>query len=252
MKSRNLALLPVALVTSAVLVGGCTSTDTGDTADTTTTPSSDAPTTAASDEPIDLTQVDVAAPLERGRYAMPFLAVDSPMRAIVNVPEGYFAWPGGRVIDSGDGDAAFWGRVTKGDTDPCLGGKKVGVGTSVRDLAAALVAQRHMSTSRPVPVTVGGYHGLYVKTVAPSILDRCQHKNILLSTAGGTWLQSGEHHDRSGPCLSCLPGATFRIWILNVRGQRVVAGTRTYPHTADPDGLVGVIESAEFTSVDEP
>jgi hypothetical protein len=90
-----------------------------------------------------------------------------------------------------------------------------------------------------VPVTVGGYHGLYVRSVAPSSLDRCRRDSVLLYTAGGPWLQSD------------LPGTTFRAWILNVRGQRVVAGTRTYPGTADPDALTAMIESAQFTSVDE-
>jgi hypothetical protein len=99
-----------------------------------------------------------------------------------------------------------------------------------------------MSTSRPVPVNVGGYSGLYLKSTAPANLDQCRDKSVLIYTAGGgsTWLQND------------VPGGIFRMWILDVDGQRVVAGTRTLAGTPDTDGLNHLIETAEFTSVDEP
>ena len=103
---------------------------------------------------------------------------------------------------------AFWGRVTQVDADPCLGNKHVSAGTSVHDLAAALVAQRHMTISQPVPVTVGDYHGLYLKLVAPANLDKCHGGSVTIYTAGGPWLQWD------------VPGATFNEWILNVHGTR--------------------------------
>jgi hypothetical protein len=48
-----------------------------------------------------------------------------------------------------------------------------------------------------------------------------------------------------------VPSATFREWILNVHGQRVVGGTRSGPDAADSAELVSMVESAEFTEADQ-
>jgi hypothetical protein len=234
-------LLPVALVAIAGLVGACSSTGsdaTPSTADTTTSQASAPPATTSSDEPIDIMQIAEGTSLEPGRYSVGLLFDDGPTRAIVDVPEGYRA--GGPVIGSDDGDIAFWGKVTKVDTDPCLGGKHVGAGTSVHDLAAKLVAQRHMTSSKPVPVTIGGYHGVYLKLTAPADLDRCRAGNVTILSGGGEWLQWD------------VPNATFHEWILNVRGTRVVGGARIGPDAVDPDELIHMVESAEFTGADTP
>jgi len=234
-----LTLWPVALTAVAVLVGACTSTDaTTNNVDKTTAPSSDTRTTPPPHEPIDLMQIPEGTPLEPAKYTLRLLADEGSTRAIVDVPEGYAGH--GSVIGSDDGDMAFWGKVTQVDTDPCLGGKHVGAGTSVHDLASLLVAQRHMKTTRPVPVTIGGYHGLYLKLTAPADIDRCRGGSVTIFTAGATWLQLD------------LPSATFREWILNVHGQRVVGGTRSGPDAADSAELVGMVETAEFTTAGQP
>ena len=114
-------------------------------------------------------------------------------------------WP---VIGSDDGDMAFWGKVTQVDTDPCLGGKHVGAGTSVHDLAAA--------PGRPAAhedlATRAGDHRRLPRALPEA--DRARRHRSLptrerhhLTPAGGTWLQSD------------VPNATFHEWILNVRRQ---------------------------------
>jgi len=189
--------------------------------------------------PTNLIQVPDGTPLEPGKYSMVFLHDDGPSRAIVDVPEGYVPSFGGTVIGSDNADMAFWGNVTQVDTDPCLGGKHISAGTSVHDLAAALVAQRHMNTSQPVPVTIGGYHGVYLKTTAPVHIDRCRRGgSVTILASGGSWLEWN------------VPSATFREWILNVHGQRVVGGTRSVPDAAEEAQLVDMVESAEFTVAD--
>jgi hypothetical protein len=235
---------PVALAAVAVLVGACTSTDattssarTTTTTDT-TTKSSAAPTTSSPDEPIDLMQIPEDTPLEPGTYSMPFVTGDATMRAIVDVPEGYVGH--GSVIGSDDGDMAFWGKVTQVDTDPCGGGRHIAAGTTVHDLAALLVAQRHMKTSQPVSVTIGGYHGVHVTLTAPADLDHCRGGSVTILTAGGTWLQDD------------VPNGIFHEWILNVRGTRVVGGARISPDAANPAELIAMVESAEFTGADQP
>lgn len=237
---RTAAAASAALVALATVVA-CTSDDatTNSNADgTTAAQSSDPPTTPSSDEPIDLEPFPEGTPLEPGTYSMDLLFDDGPTRAIVDVPEGYLTPFGGSIIGSDRGDMAFWGKVTQVDTDPCGGGKHISAGMSVHDLAAALVAQRHMKTSRPVPVTIGGYHGVYLKTSAPADVDRCRGGTVTIDGTGGTWLQLD------------VPSATFRFWILNVNGQRVAGGTRSGPDPADSAELAAMVESAEFTVAD--
>lgn len=243
MSHRHPLPLWAAAVASIVLVGACTSTDaTTATADPSTsqstTPSSEPPTTPSADEPIDLMQLPEDTDLEPGTYSVGFLYDDGPARAVVDVPEGYVG--GGPVIGSDDGDIAFWGSVTQVDTDPCLGGRHVRAGSSVHDLASALVAQRHMKISTPVPVTVGGFHGVYLRSTGPSDVRRCRGGSVTIYTAGGTWLQAD------------VPNTTFHAWILNVRGTRVVGGARIYPHAANEAELVHMVESAEFPVADRP
>ncbi len=234
-----LTLWPVALAAIAVLGGACTGTnDTTNTVDKTAAPSSDSPTVPSSAAAIDLTSIPEGTSLEPGTYSVGLLFDDGPTRAIVDVPEGYVGH--GLVIGSDDGDIAFWGTVTRVDTDPCLGGKLVGAGTSVHDLAALLVAQRHMTTSQRVPVTIGGYHGVYLKSTAPADLDRCRGGNVTIFAAGDTWLRSD------------APNGTFHEWILNVRGTRVVGGARIGPDAANPAELIHMVESAKFAGVDQP
>lgn len=241
-RNHSAAFLPVAVATAALL-GACSSNDGGTTAASTSATPSSSP---ASHQPIDLAHVPEGTTLEAGKYLVPYLTGDGdrdpaegPMRAVVDVPGDYIG--GGTVIQSasGNGDAAFWGKVTRVATDACLGGSRP-VGPSVKDLATALADQRHMTATRPVPVTVGGYHGLYVKTTAPAHLERCRDKGVRILTGGGFWLSLD------------VPRATFREWILDVNGQRVVAATRGDGSLTDADSLNRMVESAEFTSVDRP
>jgi hypothetical protein len=238
MTRRTAAAASAALAALACL---CACTDSDASADdvSTTTPSSTPSSaqttgpTAATDDPIDLMQVAEDTPLKGGSYAIGLLHDDGPDRAIVEVPAGYVG--GGPVIGADEGDAAFWGKVDTVDTDPCLGGKHVDAGTSVHDLATMLASQRNMQTTKPVPVAVGGYHGVYLKSTAPADIDRCRQGSVTLYTAdGGTWLQDD------------VAGGVFHTWILNVDGRRIVGGVRVFPNSDEAEGLMSVIESATF------
>ena len=231
---RRAAAVAVALAALAGVTASSGDDSAANADDPTTVPSSDRST--SSDQPIDITRIPEDTLLEPGTYSMPFLHGNSATRAIVEVPEGYTNHRA--VIGSGDGDLAFWGKVTQVDTDPCLGGKHVGAGTSVQDLVSLLVAQRHMKTSHPVPVTIGGYHGVYLKSTVPAEVVRCHGGVVTIYTAGGTWLQQDAPH------------AIFQMWILNVHGQRVVGGTRILPHAAHGAELSRIVTSAEFAVAD--
>lgn len=234
---------PVALAATAVLVGACTgtdaNTDTPDkTADKTAAQPSDSPTAPSSHAAIDIMQIPEGTSLDPGAYSVGLLLDDGPTRAVVHVPEGYHG--GGPVIGADDGDVAFWGRVTRVHTDPCLVGKKVGAGTTVHDLAARLTALRHMKVSQPEPVTIGGYHGVHLALTAPADLDRCRRGSVTILTGGDAWLQWD------------VPNATFHEWILDVRGTRVVGGVRISPGAVHTAELAGMVESALFTGIDQP
>jgi hypothetical protein len=234
-KVRRRAAGVAAALAALAGVTACTSAGSATNAGQPAPTRSSDPLTGAAHEPIDITRIPGDAPLEPGRYSMPFVSGDGATRAVVEVPDGYtnhFA-----VIGSDDGDLAFWGRVTRVDTDPCLGGRRVGAGRSVHDLASLLVAQRHMKTSRPVPVTIDGYHGVYLQSTVPAAVHRCRGGVVTMYTDGGTWLQQD------------VPGALFQAWILNVRGQRVVGGTRILPDAANGSELSRMVSSAEFTVV---
>jgi hypothetical protein len=236
MTTRTLAAASGAFIAFAALAGasGCSGDDDRSSAATTTSQSSDStpPSDEPIDEPIDLMKVAEGTTLEGGTYAIGLLHADGTERVVIDVPAGYVG--GGPVIGSPNGDAAFWGSVTTIDTDPCLRGRHVDAGTSVRDLVSALAAQRHMTTSRPVPVSVGGYHGLYLTLTAPADISRCRGGSVTIYGAdNGPWLQND------------VPRGVFHEWILNVRGSRVVGGVRIMP-AADESGLTGIIESATF------
>lgn len=243
-RNRHVRLLPVAVAGLAAALGACSSTDTGAAAALPTTPPS-APATPSTAGPIDLADVPEDTALEAGTYLLPFVtrgdhnALGDAFRAVVDVPAGSIG--GGAVIAASDdrGDAAFWDEVTRVAADACLGGSRR-IGPSVEDLATALTEVGHMTATRPVPVTVSGYQGLFVKLTAPANLERCHDQDVQVLSNGDFWLTMDGSR------------VTFRLWILDIDGHRVSGGTRGEGRLTDDDPLNHLIESAEFTSVDEP
>lgn len=237
--NRRTAATAAAALAALAAVGACTSDDNpssdADTTNATTARSSDPTTAPPSSEPIDLGQIPDDTSLEPGTYSVALLSNDGPMRAIVDVPEGYVAGFGGTVIAAESGDIAFWGKVTKVNTDPCLGGKEVSAGTSVDDLASRLAAVRHMRTTKPTPVTIGGYDGVALTLTAPTDIDRCQDGLVTIYGTGDSWLQLD------------VPSATFHEYILDVNGQRVVAASRMLPDADNEAEVIDMLTSATFT-----
>jgi hypothetical protein len=204
------------------------------------------PSTSATGQPVRLDLLRTGQPLTPGRYAVPVIPTNGPMRADVDVPSGYFNTEGWVIDDGNDdlaphqfGDVGFWGGVDAVSTDPCRGGHEVKVGPSVHDLAVALAAQRHRTTTQPVPVTLGGYDGLYLTSTGATSVDRCDGGVQTLFHATGSW--STRLQDET-------PKKVDHLWILDVRGQRIVVVARVAPgHTTHPAQLLGIAQSARFT-----
>ena len=237
-------LVPLALAATACLLGACRDGS---------TPSADAGLRAASSSqapaaPVDLRPIAAGTPLEPATYRMPFLGTVGPMRAVVDVPEGYLS-AGGWVIDDGHGELApdeygnlaFWGAVDQVDPDPCHPGPVDNVGPSVGELADALTAEQGRATSVPIRVKLGGFHGLYLESRAQGGLGQCsddQHTLWRAHAGDSLWLSDD------------IRGTTDRVWIVNVNGRRVVAAVQTMRgKTHDPAELVGIARSVRFSPV---
>ena len=182
-----------------------------------------------------------------GTYAVVVHGTTSPAPTpVIHVPAGYngtgFAVhtmdPGTAVAPDARG-LSFW-EVQSVMSEPCKAGKHgVDPGPTVADLARALAAQPLRAGSDPVPVTVAGYHGLYVETSVPAHIDfsTCQDGYF------DTWIDTGDHgHYAFGP------GQRDSLWILDVGGYRLVIDGWHMPGATQSqiDEITGMVKTLTF------
>ena len=119
-----------------------------------------------------LADLPADSPLDPGRYVVSVVEADSaPVLPVLSVPEGYQVIEGGVGVHA-DGLARYlwvW-EVDSVFAHPCDANAEP-VGPSVADLGEALAAQELRDGTDPVPVTVGGYDGLYVELSVPDDVD---------------------------------------------------------------------------------
>lgn len=191
------------------------------------------PVTPAPPAPTDL--VGRLGPLEPGVYSLAAWgqpAASEPLpRAIMDVPAGYFS-NGGYDIDAGrdgatddqHGNISVW-HVTQVLADPCQRDTAADAGTSVDDLARALVDQAGPST-RPRPVVLGGHRGVTLDVTIPTDTDLSRCTNAAYSL----W----RTEPRGDSALTQdTPGVVDRVWILDVDGTRLVLLATLYPDETD-------------------
>jgi hypothetical protein len=186
--------------------------------------------------------------LEPGTYL-----IDPSVGITITVPRG---WNGGAVVVSKPGpglagqhdpslafttidnvyaDACHW---EKGQLDPKLG-------PSIDDLAAALVAQRQGQSIVLDDVVIGGYAGKSVETTIPDEASDCTYGFyrtwLYAPDPASTWPAARQFQ---GDEME-FPGRHDRLWILDIRGVRVVIFATDYPDTpaADRVELQQVIDS---------
>ena len=137
--------------------------------------------------------------------------------------------------------------------DPChWQGQGVDPGPGVAALVAALVAQPMRNATKPTDVTLAGYKGRYlewsvpadIKSSAPSEFDACDVDREGHHDFQG-WLGNG-----MGNRYEQVPGQVDRLWVLDVRGQRLVVDASYSPDTtqADRDELAQVVKSLRFAA----
>jgi hypothetical protein len=246
-------VVPAVLVTLGLLLSGCTDSSDPEAGGTPTSATSSAPTSSDPSEsecPADYTLIDpeVYRVLEACRYGLAPIGPNAGPLAVVDVPDGYIS-SGGFLFPAGKGNnehaaccsVGYW-TVAGVYKDPCdisHGWPKLG--PSVNDMVRALAAQPRTTTSKPAPVTVGGYDGVYLEvTMAPGDLDvrTCTGKSIAYweSDPGTRYLSADD------------PGGIDLLWILDVDGQRVVLDIGLAPGVAKKkiQELVAIAESANF------
>ena len=129
---------------------------------------------------------------------------------------------------------------------PCRDHTPTAVGPTVSDLAEALRRQPVLDVTKPVPVNLDGYRGLYLEVRIPGKVDadRCADDWVSLYESGGPdgyawkedWASPGEAY-------------VARWWILDVDGERVVVmpSCDTGCTEDDLDTLTTMAESITFT-----
>ena len=186
------------------------------------------------------------APLAAGRYAIPFIgASDDAPWAEIDVPEG---WGHDRLHPATGPDLDPHLRrielftVSRVAADPCRSSTDP-IGPGVDDLMTALAAQRTVRPEQPRPVSIGGRDGQQMHVRVPLDLDvtRCQLGGGLVPLT----LAGGAH-------ATVFPGWSYRVWALDVAGERLVILAAQGPKVtvAQRAELATIVETLRF--VDAP
>jgi hypothetical protein len=259
-------VVPVVLLTLAVLVSGCTDSSTESTTTGTGSPAgTSAPAPAAtspsastrsgtpeSGATADYRLINPAVEydvLQPGRYALSPIGPNSRPLAVVDVPEGFissgpFLFPVGEGTHEGKVEGccivAYW-TVTDVYKDPCTPkGGATDPGPSVEDLVRAFTGQRLTTTTRPKPVRIAGYDGVYLELTAPAHLD--------LAACTDHSIDDWESAPNGTRYIETSGAAVDRLWILGVAGERVVLDAGVAPGVGKKQiqQLSDIVESAHF------
>jgi hypothetical protein len=175
--------------------------------------------------------------LDAGSYYIDAGADVAPARFTFTVPAG---WASDGAVKNSDPQypAAGWEGevgfetwiVTHVFSDACHHTTLVDAGTTVDELATALLAQQGLVTSGPTDVTIDGYPGQHVELVVPDSLD------VSTCTNGKIRFWPGPGPDMSsGMCCIFGPGMTLDMDIVDVDGHRWVVAARTGPGASQQD-----------------
>jgi len=175
--------------------------------------------------------------MEAGTYAFEPLApydFNASHLITMDVPGGYSG--DDPVIFKGpsQGVSVWGGRNVYADPCAWMGSQlNPPVGSSVRGLAAALVAQKGRQASTPTHVTLDGYSGMYVELTTPANLSDCDRGQYR------SWL--GRYTE---------PGQQDMLWIINVDGTPLIIDAALGPKLTQVDRAerIQIVESTQIES----
>ncbi len=202
-----------------------------------------APSTADTAAAVPLADQPADSPLDPGRYVVSVVdAPSAPLLPVLSVPEGYTALEGGVGVQADNLARYVWVWDVKSVfTHPCDATAEP-VGPSVADLAEALAAQQLRGGTDPVPVTVGGYDGLFVRLSVPDEVDASACPGGVFSLWPGRAQSWGD-----------ILGQVDMVWIVDVDGQRLVFDA-AHDADASPDKvaeLEEMVATAEFAPAED-
>jgi hypothetical protein len=183
------------------------------------------PSASSPSDPVPVLRLPQAgdSPLDPARYVVSIAdAPSAPLLPVLSVPEGFGGIEDAIGVRTDDFTRYLWvWDVDSVYTHPCQAGAVlVTVGPSVADLANALAAQPLRAGTDPVPVTVGGYDGLYVELSVPDDVDVTACPQGRFSLWPGRWQEE--------------PGQVDMVWIVDVEGQRITFDASHMPNVS-PD-----------------
>lgn len=185
---------------------------------------------------------DEPAPLKAATYAIGFLgASDDAPWAEIEVPAG---WGHDRLHPATGPDLDPHLRrielsgVAMVAADPCED-SFAPVGPDVADLMNSLAAQQTVEPARPRPVRIDGHDGQVLEVHVPVDVDvaGCDHDGSLVP-----WMSPGGSH------TTVFPGWTYRVWAVDVDGERLVILAAHGPDAtaAEQAELLRMVETLEL------
>lgn len=221
-----------------MILASCTTSDSPTAGPPSTTSVTPSTTTATPDHTV-VAGTHLDGP---GRWAQTAVGDPKAPLAVFDVTAGYqaresFIWVQDELGLQDHQGIILYQAPTRVFSDACdIKAPSPRLGPTVADLAGALVAQRHTTTTSPAPVTLGAYSGLYLELSIASGLDlkACGADDGMVLWQAG---DADEGHVIEFP-------ATERYWILDVKGHRVVVSA-TIPVGAARASVKRVTDVAE-------
>jgi hypothetical protein len=187
------------------------------------------PSPSLSPSPTAVPQPLSDGPLEAGTVIATGLGLSEATSVTFTVPEGWEGFAGSCVLPvtgttAPDGMGICFGEVHDGlYSDPCHGTTGPGdipVGPTVDELVDALTAQTAYEVSSPIDVTLGGYPGKRMDLQLPTDVASCH---------------LGEFYPWAGSIYAQGPDNRWRLWVLDIEGDRLVVFSTDFPGTSPED-----------------
>lgn len=175
--------------------------------------------------------------MEAGTYAFEPIApydFNASHQITMDIPGGYAGDDPVIFKGPGQGVSTWGGRNVYADPCAWMGSQlNPPVGSSVRGLAAALVAQKGRQASTPTHVTLDGYSGMYLELTTPADLSDCDRGQYR------SWL--GRYTE---------PGQQDMLWIINVDGTPLIIDAALGPKLTQQDRAerIQIVESIQIES----